>query len=302
MSFVPYRSLFITNPAGLRLKNNQLTVDNGETFTFPVEDLRAVVIDEPAATLSARLISFLAESGVCLILCNEKHLPCAALTPTGAHCRLAKRLRTQTTQSLPKQKRLWQQIVVQKIKNQAACLALNHKAESEKLTAIAAHVPSGDTTNREGYAAAVYFKALFGKDFTRDDETTVNAALNYGYAIFRAYLARAIAVYGLEPAVGIHHASQLNAFNLADDMIEPFRPAVDLYVAQHWKSWDRFGTVQRAELVRLLNCVTTVDGAACTLAHAAEQAVQSLVAAFESGERLPLKLPALQPTRYFEYD
>ena len=302
MSFVPYRSLFITNPAGLRLKNNQLTVDNGEAFTFPVEDLRAVVIDEPAATLSARLISFLAENGVCLIFCNEKHMPCAQLTPSGAHCRLAKRLRTQTTQSLPKQKRLWQQIVVQKIKNQAACLTLNHKAESEKLTAIAAHVQSGDPTNREGYAAAVYFKALFGKDFTREDDNIINAALNYGYAVTRAYLARTLAVYGLEPAVGIHHCSQLNAFNLADDMIEPFRPAVDLYVAQHWKSWDRFGTVQRAELVRLLNCISAVDGARCSLAHAAEQAVQSLVTALESEERTPLKLPALLPTDYFNYD
>ena len=85
-------------------------------------------------------------------------------------------------------------------------------------------------------------------------------------------------------------------------MIEPFRPAVDLYVAQHWKSWDRFGTVQRAELVRLLNCISAVDGARCSLAHAAEQAVQSLVTALESEERTLLKLPALLPTNYFNYD
>lgn len=299
---MPYRSLFITNPAGLRLKDMQLVVDNGDTFTFPVEDLRAVVIDEPAATLSARLISFLAENGVCLIFCDERHLPCAALTPSGAHCRLAKRLRTQTALSLPRQKRLWQQIAVQKIKNQAACLALNGKSESEKLLAIAGQVKSGDPTNREGYAAAVYFKALFGPDFVRSEENRVNAALNYGYAIFRAYLARTIAVYGLEPAVGIHHCSQLNAFNLADDLIEPFRPAVDLFVAQHQKEWDGFGTAERAELVRLLNAVTEVDGARCSLAHAAETAVQSLVGAMESRETLPLKLPRLQPTAYFDYD
>lgn len=299
---MPYRSLFIANPAGLRLKNNQLLADNGEMFTFPVEDLRAVVIDEPNTTLSAKLVSFLADNGVCLILCNEKHLPSALLTPAGAHCRLAKRLRTQTAQSLPKQKRLWQQVVVQKIQNQAACLALNGRAESEKLRAIAARVQSGDPTNREGYAAAIYFKALFGAAFTREEENTVNAALNYGYAVVRAYLARTLAVYGLEPAIGIHHCNQLNAFNLADDLIEPFRPVVDLFVAQHQPGWNGFETAQRAQLVQLLNCVSAVDGARCSLAHAAEQTVQSLVNAFETDERPTLKLPTLLPTAFFAYD
>lgn len=124
-----------------------------------------------------------------------------------------------------------------KICNQAKCLEINEIDEAKTLFAIAKNVASGDSSNREGYAARLYFKLLFGTDFTRDDESNINAALNYGYAILRSYIAKTIVAYGLEPSLGIHHKSQLNQFNLADDIIEPYRPIVDNFVYQNYKEW-----------------------------------------------------------------
>lgn len=299
---MPYRNLFVTNETTLRLRKGQLVADNGEVFTFPVEDIRCVVIDSDRSTLSAQLIAFLAENNVCLLICNRSHLPVAQLLPVGTYCRVQKRIRLQIVQSKPKCKRLWQKIVMQKIENQARCLELAQKSGAEQVRAFASGVQSGDSTNREGCAARAYFPLLFGKDFTREREIPVNAALNYGYAILRGFLAKTLVAYGLEPALGLHHQNQLNAFNLADDLLEPFRPIVDLYTeGVQTDLLDGLKTVHKAELVRLLNCAVTVNGRRCSLAHAVELLVQSLISAFETDE-VKLGLPQLEPIAYFAYD
>lgn len=215
-----YRNIFIANEAKLKLKNKQLIVFNGEEISFPIEDIRSIVIDNPYTSLTGKLIAKLADEGICLIICDDKHIPSCELLPIGAYCRMNKRINLQFSQSKPKLKRIWQKIVQSKINNQAKCLEINKIDEAKTLYGISKNVVSGDSTNREGYAARLYFKMLFGNDFTRDNENFVNAALNYGYAILRSFIAKTIVAYGLEPSLGIHHKNQLNQYNLADDIIE----------------------------------------------------------------------------------
>lgn len=297
-----YRNIFISNEAKLRLRNKQLIVDNGEELSFPIEDIRSIVIDNAYTTLSAKLISKLSEDGVCVIVCDDRHTPSAVMMPIGVYCRVNKRVTLQFEQSKPKLKRMWQEIVKAKINNQARCLELNSVPKSEELYSMAKAVASGDSTNREGYAARVYFRSMFGNDFTRDDENRINAALNYGYAVFRSYIAKTLVAYGLEPSIGIHHKNQLNAFNLADDIIEPFRPIVDNYVLKNYREWgEGFLTAQKADMVLLLNCAVTVDGKRHSAANAVELTVQSVISSFENDE-VKLKLPVLNELSYFDYD
>lgn len=297
-----YRNIFIANQSSLRLRNNQLVVNNGEEFTFPIEDIRCILIDDCYSTLSGKLISRLAAQGVCIIICDEKHMPSSVLQPIGVYCRLNKRILLQTQQSKPKLKQIWKQIVEFKVLNQAKCLELNDKGEDKVLASIAKSVLSGDTTNREGYAARIYFKSLFGESFTRDDENNINAALNYGYAVLRSYISKTVVSYGLEPSLGIHHKSQLNQFNLADDIIEPFRPIVDNYVYKNHVKWSKsFLTPNKADLLLLLNCAVVINGKRHSVANAIELLVQSLISSFENDE-INLKLPNLCEYSLFDYD
>lgn len=298
-----YRNIFVANQAIMKLKNNQLIVNNGEELSFPIEDIRSIVIDNCNTTLTGKLISKLSADGVCVILCDEKHMPSAQLMPIGSYCRLNKRINLQFSQSKPKLKRIWQSIVVAKINNQAKCLELNNFVdEAKQLYSIAGSVNSGDTTNREGYAAKQYFKFLFGNDFTRDDENKINAGLNYGYAILRSYISKTIVAYGLEPSFGIHHKSQLNQFNLADDIIEPFRPVVDNFVYKNYIDWgEEFYTPHKAELQLLLNSAVTVNGKRHCVANAIDLMVQSIISSFENDD-IKLKLPDLVELSFFDYD
>lgn len=298
-----YRNIFIANRSSLKLRNNQLIVNNGEEYSFPIEDIRSIIIDDCYSSLTGKLITKLANDGVCVILCDEKHTPSAQLLPIGSYCRMNKRISLQISQSKPKLKRIWQSIVVAKINNQAKCLELNkYDDKAKQLYSISKDVSLGDTTNREGYAARQYFKFLFGDGFTRDAEININAGLNYGYAILRSYIAKTIVSYGLEPSLGIHHKSQLNQFNLADDIIEPFRPIVDNYIFKNYVEWgEEFYTPHKAELQLLLNSATVIDGKRHSVANAIDLMVQSIISSFESDE-IKLKLPVLIETSYFNYD
>lgn len=299
---MPYRNIFVANETKMKLRSNQLIVDNGEELSFPIEDIRSIVIDNQYATFSAKLLSKLADCGVCVILCDEKHSPSSQLMPIGTYCRVNKRITLQFEQSKPKLKRIWREIVEKKISNQAMCLKVNSIDKAKELFDISKTVTSGDSTNREGYAARIYFKALFGESFNRKSENGINAALNYGYSVFRSYIAKTLVAYGLEPSLGIYHKNQLNAFNLADDVIEPFRPIVDNYVYKHSLEWGSgFFTAQKAELVLLLNSAVLIDGQRHSVANAMEQVIQSVISSFENDD-IDLKLPSFEDVSYFEYD
>jgi CRISPR-associated protein Cas1 len=204
-------------------------------------------------------------------------MPCAVLEPYLQHSRQHEITRRQLALTVSAKKQLWKQIVSAKINNQSICLELNgHANTARELSFMAKQVRSGDTGHVEGYAAARYFPILFGDSFTRGDDTDMrNAWLNYGYAIVRGCVARTLTVYGLVPLFGIQHHSSLNQFNLADDFIEPYRPLVDLLVAQEATNKSELSPEAKRLLLNLVNYDIKIGGKKYSLTYAIEKTVQS---------------------------
>ena len=226
-----FRNIIISQKVLLRIKDRQLWLCGDEDISFPLEDINCVLIENPSVSISAKMIAEFAECQIVLYVCDHKHLPSAVLLPLVKHSRHFQVLNNQISMPKPLRKRLWQKIIVQKITNQAICLQMLSFEGAEGLFQMAKQVKSGDSGNVEAKAAAFYFKCLFGKTFSRDIECKVNASLNYGYSIIRGFIARTLVCYGYEPSIGLWHESIQNSFNLADDLIEPFRPLIDYYVA-----------------------------------------------------------------------
>ena len=245
-----------------------------------------------------------AKYGIALYVCDEKHLPNAVLLPMVKHSRHFKMLTRQIEVGKPLIKRLWQQIIVFKIRNQALCLKELGLDGYEKLLSMTKEVQSGDKTHVEAKAAAYYFRVLYGDDFTRADECIVNSAMNYAYAIIRGLIARSIVCYGLEPSLGMFHHSELNNFNLADDMIEVFRPVVDLYVASHFdvSELDADLTPQiKKDLFNIINYDMSVKGEKRIISNCIEMLVYSYSGAIQ-GNRTDLELPELIPLQVHSYE
>ena len=224
-----YRNIIVTRNIGISVHNYQLVIGN-EDMCVPLEDINCLVLEHAGIMISSGVLQRLSENGCLVYICDEKHLPSTVVLPIARHSRHFKMLTAQLAITKPRQNRIWQQIVKQKIANQAMCLKLCGKKNADQLYNMTKKVQSGDKTNVEAQAAALYFKSLFGNDFTRGDDNGINAALNYGYSILRGHISRSIVCYGFEPSLGINHHSQLNNFNLADDFIEPYRAIVDYFV------------------------------------------------------------------------
>lgn len=226
-----FRSVFVSNPAQLSVRRGQLVIRQEEEVSIPMEDISSLLLESRAISITSAALQELTEQGVTVFICDATHLPAALVLPMNRHSRQLKMLKGQISMTKPVQKRIWQSVVTAKISNQARCLSLLGHPEGNELRFLASQVRSGDPDNLEASAAARYFPALFGSGFTRGEECRINAALNYGYAILRGTVARNLVMRGLEPCLGIFHHSELNQFNLADDLMEPYRPLVDLYVA-----------------------------------------------------------------------
>jgi CRISPR-associated protein Cas1 len=295
-----WRGVQITRPARLSLEDGQLAVaqDEGEV-RLALEDIAWLIVDTPQATLTSTLLSACMEAGIAVMTTDARHMPSGLLLPFHRHHRQADIAFKQANMGAPLRKRLWQAIARGKIANQAAVLASLGRTGSEAVRRMADHVGSGDPANVEARAARAYWSELW-PDFTRDDAgDTRNMRLNYGYAVVRACVARAIVGAGLLPAFGLHHASAVNPFNLADDLIEPFRPFVDLL------SWQIAGegTAARSDLTRedrqklaalpLSPCRVSADR--LTLLAASERCAASLVRAIEGASPELLELPNFVP-------
>ena len=231
------RTIEISNTKSrMRVEHDQLVImrEGLEDRTIPVEDIGVLLIDQQATSYTHAVLVRLMEAGACVVLCDQTHLPCGLVLPMQSNELLTQRLRRQIDVSGPKQKRLWQQIVRAKIAAQAVNLKIASgptDGEAEKLRSLIPKVASGDPANIEGQAARIYWPALFGKSFRREQGGAwPNPFLNYGYMVMRAALARAIAGADLHPSSGIHHHNRGNAFCLADDLVEPLRPLVDAAV------------------------------------------------------------------------
>lgn len=224
----------IGTPARLSLKDTQLVIERDQLakVTVPLEDLGVLVVDSLLTTISLPLLVACGERAVAVVICDAKHIPVSLLTPLEGNSLHARTLRDQVEASLPVKKRLWQAIIRAKIREQGNLLK-EFTGEDGGLIALVDKVGSGDPQNVEARAARAYFTRLFGKGFIRDRYgIPPNNLLNYGYAVVRAAVARAVIGAGMHPALGIHHTSQYNAFALADDLFEPLRPVVDNIVVK----------------------------------------------------------------------
>ena len=225
------RTLVFSSPMLLSLKNLQLVVaykdSPDEKRTIPIEDVGVVLLENQQTSITLPLLNALAESEVQVVICNSKGMPSAMIQSLNSNNLQGETLRNQIACGEVLKKQLWKQVVEAKIRNQSALL--NNVGEDGKvLKPFYSNVKSGDVDNREGIAARIYFQHLFGDRFVRDrDEQGINALLNYGYSILRAATCRAIVSSGLLPAIGIYHHNRSNAYPLADDLMEPFRPFVD---------------------------------------------------------------------------
>ncbi len=230
------RIIEISNPSYLNIRQKQLCIEQGgeQVGSVPVEDIGILLLSHREIVLTSSVTTRLIENKSAIIHCDNRYIPCAYTLPLDNNTTHSAVLKIQIEASVPRKKRLWQQIVQAKIAAQARVLARYSENDAQPLFSMIKRVKSGDADNKEAQAAQYYWPKLFSREFRRNlDAAGINALLNYGYAIIRASMTRAICAAGLHPAIGIHHSNQYNAFCLADDLMEPLRPMVDWQVQEH---------------------------------------------------------------------
>ena len=218
--------------------NLKVSADGAELGRVPLADIQCVLVHGHGAMLSLSLSAALADAGIPLVLCGRNHTPVALSLPVSGNFEQAARLSAQAALPLPKRKRLWRKLVRAKIMAQARALEIAGHPDHKNLEKLTKSVRSGDLDNVEARAARFYWRRLLGNDFRRDTSGDgLNVHLNYGYTVVRAAMARAVVGAGLTPGLGLHHRGRLNAFQLVDDLMEPFRPLVDHAVWRNQKDW-----------------------------------------------------------------
>lgn len=258
------RALFFSNPVCLNLKDKQLVIHTKEMpdmkRTIPIEDIGYIVLEHQQTAITLPLLNALADNNVAVIICGENRFPNTMLMQLNSNTTQGERYRAQVEASEPLKKGLWKQVVEAKIRNQAALLNKLEK-DGDILRPYYQNVKSGDSDNREGIAAKLYWNNLFGSDFVRHREgKTPNNLLNYGYTLLRAAVARALMGSGLLPAFGIFHRNRYNAFPLADDIMEPYRPYVDEIVFMMYTNGvTELNKESKAQLLRVLFTDTRFD-------------------------------------------
>ena len=296
-----WRTVVITKPSKLSLEHDQLKYapKDGEVIPVPIDDISVIILEIQQVTITSALLSRITESNIVLFTCDKTHTPNGVFIPFHQHSRYTQLSHAQVAWSEPFKKRLWQQIVSSKVLNQSQTLAYMKREKVKQLQKYAKSVKSGDSTKIESTSARIYFTALFGKGFNRRNEDDWrNSALNYGYALVRGAISRSLASHGFLPAFGLFHHSTLNAFNLSDDLIEPYRAFVDVVVAEHFEEFIgltdmRFLPKDKVELYQLFTMNTVINGESTTLLNSVEVSVTSLMNATLEKDVSLLKLPYL---------
>ncbi|MFI3322116.1 MAG: type II CRISPR-associated endonuclease Cas1 [Rikenellaceae bacterium] len=307
------RTLYFGNPAYLSLSSKQMVVklpevEKAENMTeklkyqsrrtIPIEDIGVVVLDDSRITITQPLIGALLENNTALITCNKERMPIGLMLPLNQNSVQSERFRAQIEVSQPLKKQIWQQTIQSKIENQAAVLREKRGVEVRNMLAWVKDVRSGDSENLEGRAAAYYWKNLFPSvaHFTRGrDDMPPNNLLNYGYAILRAVVARALVSSGLLPTLGVHHHNKYNAYCLADDIMEPYRPYVDQIVIDIVDSGEPYDELTKDLKAKLLSIPITqivIGGKRSPLMVGVAQTTASLARCFE-GEARKVVYPTL---------
>ena len=290
---MPKRTICIQNAASLSIKNDALAIcQRGELRGLvPLEDIWVLIIETHQAQITTAALSKLVDAGIGVMLCGDDHMPNGLLLPLGAHSRHAAIVDDQLAISKPLQKRLWQRIVQAKISNQAAVMDLLG-LDGSAVRAMAKDVLSGDTSNRESVAASAYFKKVLPEGSRRNGPFT--AALDYGYTVLRAGIGRTAVSGGWLVSRGIHHSNNLNAFNLVDDLIEPFRPVIDLLVIQGGLGGEVTSETKR-ELAAIFEYLVRIPLGDVLLQVAIENELETLKVAVKTADASLLQLPVVIP-------
>lgn len=291
-----YRQVIIKKSEKLHFKDNQLIIDKDESSTkVPLEDISYILIEDSSTILTTRLLAELGKNAISLIVCDEKFEPTSIMYPYNYHFKQLDVFSHQLEIDDSIKNEFWNQIVKRKVENSIRVLEMTSKEEFpiSKLTEYINEITDGDSKNREGLAAKMYFRSLFGSDFIRFYDDNINAALNYGYTIIASAIIRNLAVYGLNTYLGIHHNSKINNFNLAYDFLEPYRSVVDKFVYDNKDDIVLPLSFEfRKKLINLLNKEVLHQNKKYTIEYSIGLLIKSYIKSFSTGE-IKLDLPSI---------
>ena len=293
-----YRQVVIKKSDKIRTENNNLVVIKGEKENkIPMEDINFVILEDNQTVITGKLLSSFGENGICFIACNDKYEPVSIMYPYNYHFKQLENIEYQLNLNSKEELKgkIWQEIIVQKIESEIAVLCQTSKDERviSILENYAKEVGPGDKTNREGLAAKLYFRSLFGNEFIRFYDDSINHALNYCYQIIKSSIIRTLSIYGLNTYLGVNHKSKVNNFNLAYDLIEPYRAIADKYVYALLKDHtSELSFELRKQLINILNYPVVCENKKCSLEYSIELLIKSYIKTISSGE-VKLSFPKL---------
>ena len=282
-----YRQVVIKKSDKMKLNdNNLIIINNDNERKVPLEDINFIILEDNKTVITARLLSEISKYFISFIICDEKYEPASIMFAYNNHYKQLESFSFQLSLTEELKSNLWQSIVKKKIENEIITLEMTTHDENViyKLKQFQNEVEKNDVTNREGLAAKMYFRSIFGSQFIRFYDDSINSALNYGYTIIKSCILRTIVKFGLNSFLGIHHHSKTNNFNLAFDLIEPYRSVVDLYVYNNQNNIEfplSFDT--RKELINLLNFEVISNNMHCTVEYSIELLVKSYIKSLECG-------------------
>lgn len=280
-----WRTVVISSRSKLELKLNYLVVRAEETKRVLIDEISVLVVENTGCSLTAALLECLWRKKIAVIFCDSRRNPGAQLLPLYGSFDTSHKVHLQCNWSQESMRTVWSEIVKEKIRKQSACLRRYDELAADKLLTYIPDVTEGDETNREGFAAKVYFNALFDESFSRGEETFTNACLNYGYAIIMSAISREIVANGYITQIGIFHKNTFNQFNLACDLMEPFRPLVDSIVAEFpVELVDGMSSTEKQLLLEVLSKHVFIDEVCYTVLNAMTIYVKSVLDALEAND------------------
>jgi len=293
-----WRIIYIENSHKVSLYLNNLKIEDGdEAYVVPISDINTVIFNNYKMYMTVQLLCKLCQANVCVIICEKNGLPEAVLNPISGNFATFRNQELQLQLCQERRQELWKWIIETKIANQMAVLANTDKVGKsfKKIKEFQSEVMSGDTTNREGLAAKMYFRELFGKGFSRlpEAEDALNMSLNYGYSVFRAMMARSVAAKGFLPSIGIFHRNPYNHFNLVDDFLEVYRPLIDAWVFENMVG-QYFTREKRLQLVEYSSKKILLDGKKYTIMKSMDIYLDGIVNYMKMGNASDLRTPLLQ--------
>ena len=293
-----FRTLEITKPSKIHVKESQLLITQEEnTFTIPLEDLNHIICMGPNIRLSTMAISKITSFKIILIILDEKYMPSVSIMPFEGHTRQALMLKKQITISEEKKQDLWYQIIKMKITNQQRVLAMLDRDGITEIDNLIQKLNINNIDETEALAARIYFYNIY-PDFNRRVEHPLNSKLNYGYATIRSAIIKSLAASGFNTALGLHHDSQLNSFNLADDLIEPYRAIVDYLALQNVNNSIRLNKTERKEMASVLFNACLVNNTKYSVLKAIDMMTESLKRIIVNNSNERLLLPQVYPSEF----